>query len=145
MAEQPDLTKLSGEFYRHWEKAVGDWWDRTLETPAVLGAMGDGLATQTRARHAWEQKMDENLSAMHLPSKKDVVRLARVAGLLEDKLLALEDRLLALDDRFASLEKETLKARIESAEARLAVVDRISALEDRIGALTATLQTRKEK
>jgi hypothetical protein len=142
MADQPDLSRLSGELYRQWEQAVGDWWDKTLQTPAFLHAMGDSLGAQTRMRRDWETRVDESLSAMHLPSRQDVIRVTRVATLLEDKLLGLEDRLLALEDRLATIERETLKARVEAAEARVFAQERLEGLEAKIDALTAAWTAR---
>lgn len=143
---QPDLTQLSGEMYKQWEKAASDWWDKVLESPSFLGAMGDQVAAQSRLRKGYEERVDESMAAMHLPSRKDVVRLARVATLLEGKLLSLEDRLLSLDDRLSAMdarmdgiERETLRARVDAAEARLAVAERLTSLEDKIDALTAAL------
>ncbi len=150
--QQPDLTKLSSDMYRQWESAVGDWWDKVLESPTFLGAMGDQVAAQSKLRKGYEEKVDESMTAMHLPSRKDMVRLARIATLLEDKLLSLEDRLLAVDDRLVALdtrldqmERESLRARVDAAEARLAAADRLTSLEDKIDALTAALGERGRK
>jgi hypothetical protein len=142
MVDQPDMSRLSGELYRQWEQAVGDWWDKTLQTPAFLNAMGDSLGAQTRMRRDWETRVDETLTSMHLPSRQDVVRVTRVATLLEDKLLGLEDRLLALEDRLTAIERETLKARVEAAEARVFAQERLAGLEAKIDALAAAWSAR---
>ncbi len=115
----PELDKLSADLYRQWEKAMGGWWDTVLESPAFLGAMGQNLSAQTQARATWETTVDENLERMHLPTRKDLIRVARIASLLEDRLLAQEDMLLAMTDKLAAVERDAVQARIEAAEARL--------------------------
>lgn len=127
-----DLSKLTGEMYRHWEKSMSAWWDKVLDSPDFLGALGQNVEAQAKARKAWETQVDRAMGEMHLPSRSDVVRLARVASLLEDRLLSLEDRLLAVQDQLGRIEKEALQARIDAAEARLDVQERLAAIEARL-------------
>ena len=87
----PDLSKLSGELYRQWEKGMAQWWDQVLESPAFLSGMGQSLSGQAQARANYEQAVDQTLEQLHIPSRKDFIRLTRVATMLEDKLLSLED------------------------------------------------------
>lgn len=131
-----DLSKLTGEWYSHWEKSMSRWWDQLLDDPTFIKGMGDNLAVQARTRHAWEQQVDKTMENMHLPSRKDVVRVARIASLLEDKVLAIEDRLFDQSDAIARVEKETLQARIDAAEALVTVQDKLESLEAKLDALT---------
>ena len=103
----PDLSKLSGELYRQWEKGMAQWWDQVLESPAFLSGMGQSLSGQAQARANYEQAVDQTLEQLHIPSRKDFIRLTRVATMLEDKLLSLEDKLLTLGDQLAAQERET--------------------------------------
>ncbi len=132
-----DLSKLTGEWYRQWESSVSRWWDTVLDDPAFVKGMGDNLARNARTRASWEEGVDKSLEAMHLPSKKDLVRVARIASLLEDRIVALEDKVLAQADQLDRIEKETLKARVDAAEALLAVTDRLAAMDEKLDALTA--------
>ena len=143
----PDLSKLSGELYRQWEKGMAQWWDQVLESPAFLSGMGQSLSGQAQARANYEQAVDQTLEQLHIPSRKDFIRLTRVATMLEDKLLSLEDKLLTLGDQLAPLslaeatqllaaqERETLLARVESAEARIEAREQLAALQARLDAL----------
>ncbi|MCA9490953.1 MAG: hypothetical protein KC621_13585 [Myxococcales bacterium] len=132
-----DLSKLTGEWYRQWESSVSKWWDTVLEDPTFVKGMGDNLAQNARARSRWEESVDQSMEAMHLPTKKDIVRVARIASLLEDRVVAVEDRVLALGDQLDRIEKETLRARVDSAEALLALGDRLAAIEAKLDALTS--------
>ncbi|MFT4627572.1 MAG: hypothetical protein ACI8PZ_006258 [Myxococcota bacterium] len=137
-----DLSDLSGELYRHWEKSMTTWWDQVLESPAFLDAVNTNLGQQARGRKQWEDKVEHTMSAMHLPSRKDVVRIARIATLLEDKVLAVEDRLLEQGDQLDRIEKETLEGRLGAAEAMVALQDKLESLEAKIDALTSALADR---
>lgn len=132
-----DLSKLTGEWYRQWESGVTKWWDTVLEDPTFVKGMGENLAKNARGRAQWEEGVEKSMEAMHLPSKKDIVRVARIASLLEDRIVALEDRVLSQADQLDRIEKETLKARVEAAEALLAANDRLAAIEEKLDALSA--------
>lgn len=116
-----DTSKLSGEMYRQWEKSMATWWGQVLESPAFLSQLGQGVEAQAKAKKTWEDQVDRTMGEMHLPSRSDVTRLARVASRLEDRLLSMEDRLLAMQDQLDRIEKETLRARVDAAEALVAV------------------------
>lgn len=137
----PDLAKLSGEMYRAWEGAMTQWWDQVLESPAFVQGMGQNLANQSKARAQYESAMDQGMEAMHLPTRKDLVRVAKIVTLLEDKLLAIEDRQLELEDQLAAARKEALQARIEAAEARLEATEKLAAMDAKLDQLLA--QTKK--
>lgn len=143
MNTRDDWSKKSGEAYRVWEKAMGAWWDKVLESPEVLKKVNENLKTQSQARRVYEDGIDTTMSNLHLPSRKDVVRVARIAGLLEEKILGVEDKLLAMEDRLERIEKETLRARIDAAEALLTVQDQLAATLARLDQLTALLEGRE--
>jgi hypothetical protein len=139
MAEDvfPDFNRMSNDFYKQWESAMTRWWDQALESPAFLDAMGKNAAGYAKGRGAWQKSMDEMAERMHVPGKGDMVRLARICTLLEEKLLSQEDRLLSMQDRLDALEKEVVQSRIEAAEARLEQREALSRIE-------ALLQPRHE-
>jgi hypothetical protein len=124
-----DLSKLTGEWYRQWEEGVSKWWDAVLDDPTFVKGMGDNLAQQSRARARWEEGVDQSMSQLHMPSKKDLVRVARVVSLLEDRVVAVEDQVLTLKDQLDRIEKESLRARVDAAEAQLRTEERLAAIE----------------
>jgi tetrahydromethanopterin S-methyltransferase subunit G len=135
-----DLKDMSMEMYRQWEKSMATWWDGVLDDPAVVKGMGDNLATQARVRQGFEEQIDKTMQNMHLPSRSDVVRVARIASLLEDKVLALEDALLEQQDALQRIEKESLQGRIQQAESLVAVQERLDTIESKLDALLAAVQ-----
>ncbi len=120
----PDMSQLSGDLYRQWEKAMSSWWDQVVDSPAFLGGMSKQVGAMAEARGRYEEAVDDTLERMHLPTRTDIVRLTRVCTLLEERLLAQEDLILSMQDRIEGLEREIVRARVEAAEARLEARER---------------------
>lgn len=139
-----DFKQFSDEMYQLWEQSMTTWWDQVLDSPEFLGASGKGLSQMAAARRAYEHQVDEQLTRMHLPTRADVTRLARIATLLEERLLKTEDTVLELKDtlddrneRITQLEKEVLQARVEATEARVELREALAALTDKLDAIAA--------
>lgn len=141
MATEEDFSKLTGDMYRQWEKAMTTWWDDVLESPAFLKAMGDGLANTSQARKAYTDAVDKTMSDLHLPSRKDVVRVAKMTSLLEEKILTVEDKVLEQGDRLVRIEKDALKGRIDTAETLLSLQEKLASIEERLDRLTIALES----
>ncbi len=135
-----DFDKLSGEMYRQWEKAMTGWWDQVLDDPGFMGLVGKNLEANVKARGQYQRSVDQTLEAMHLPTRSDIVRLSRIASLLEDRLLSMEDSLLELGDKIDLIEKETVKARIEATETRLELRQHLEGLLGRLDALESRME-----
>lgn len=128
---------MNPEWFRQWEQSVTKWWDTVLEDPAFIQGMGENLAGRAQVRSTIEDGVDRTMEQMHLPSKRDLVRLARIASLLEDRLVAAEDQLADTRERLARLEKEALEARIATAETLLAMQERTAALAAEVARLSS--------
>lgn len=137
----PDLSQLSGDLYRQWEKAMSSWWDQVVDSPAFLGGMSKQVGQLAEARARYESSVDESLERLHLPTRKDIIRLARVSTLLEERLLAQEDLILSLQDKLEGLEREVLQARVEAAEARLEARERLEALQAALAGRAAAVDS----
>lgn len=120
---------FSNQLYDQWEKGMTAWWESMLANPAFLGGMGENMAAVAQARSSFESAVDDGLERAHLPTRRDMQRIASVLSLLEDKLLRTEDQLLAATDRVAALEKEVLQARVDAAEARVELRDGLARIE----------------
>lgn len=138
----PDFQQFTDDMYKMWEQSMTTWWDQVLDSPEFLGASGKGLSAMANARRQYEANVDEQLTKMHLPTRGDLTRLARIATLLEERVLKMEDTVLEVKDllvareaRIQSLEKEVLQARIEATEARVELRETLAALKDQLAAL----------
>jgi len=133
----------NADMYKAWEKAMSQWWDTVLDSPAFAQSVSQGLGNHAKARKAYEDQVDKNLESMHLPTRADLVRVAKICGLLEDRLLALEDRLLEMEDERAASEKAQLQARIEAAEAQLELREQLASIEAKLDAALAPKRPKK--
>jgi hypothetical protein len=125
--------RLSADLYQQWERSMTAWWDRVLDSPDVLKALNGNLAAGVGARRGVRSASNRVLESMQLPTRDDLIRLTRIATLLEERLLSLEDRLLDMQDKLGEVEKEAIRARVEAAETRLTLEARLQALEARLG------------
>jgi hypothetical protein len=102
----PDLLK-------QWKKFLDDWieaWTKALEqvmgTEEFAQAMGKTLdqflAIQRRAREGMERSNKATLDTLGLPSKAQVVGVARQLMDLEDRIETIDDKLDAIASRQAS-------------------------------------------
>ncbi len=137
-----DFKRFTDQAYSQWEQAMTGWWDQILDSPDFLGASGKGLSAMARARKDYEAQVDQQLTRMHLPTRTDLTRLARIATLLEDRLLQMEDTVLELKDLLQDrqqamqrMEKEVVQARVEAAEARIELREHLAALQQRLATL----------
>ena len=135
-----DLNEMNREIYKQWEQGMTTWWNQVLDDPSVLGALGNNVSQMSKARAAYEKAVDETLNKAHLPTRADLVRVARIATLLEEKVLQVEDIVLEVQDKLDRIEKEALLARIETAEARVELNERLARIE---AALTVSAPDKK--
>lgn len=136
----PGASRFGEQLYESWEKAMGAWWDQVLKSPAFLGAVGEGLAQRTQVRAGYERAMETAMDRMHLPTRKDIGRVARIATLLEERLLAQEDILLSLKDELLDARREAVQARIEAAQARLELQEELRRLHAELATLEARVR-----
>ncbi len=125
----PDLSALTGELYRNWERTTATFWDQVLDDPNFLNGMSGLAAANATAQRRMAEATNKTLETLHLPTREDITRVARLVGQVEDRLLAVEDQLHALTDSVAAAHKEALKARVEAAETRLALEERLAGIE----------------
>jgi hypothetical protein len=123
-----------GDWLKQWEQSLAKWWDTALEDPAFVRGFGDALAGRAQLRSSWEQGMEQTLEQMHMPSKRDVIRLARIASMLEDRLVNVEEQLADVSARLDRMEKEALRARIDSAEVLIRLEEQLRALHEKLDA-----------
>ena len=114
---------------------MGAWWDQVLQSPAFLHLMGENLVARNQARANYERAVDNAMDRMHLPTRKDIGRVARIATLLEERLLAQEDILLSLRDELQAAQQDAVRARIDAAQARLDVQAELRVLREELAAL----------
>ena len=139
-----DFQRFADQAYAQWEQTMTSWWDQVLDSKDFLGASGQGLAAHARMRGHYEAQVDEQLGRLHLPTRSDVTRLARISTLLEERLLQMEDTVLEVRDQLAArdqalgrLEREVVQARVEAVEARVELRERLAEMQAQLAAPAA--------
>jgi hypothetical protein len=99
----PDLMAQWKQFIDHWIAAWAKALEQAMSTEAFAHVMGKQLETYLNVanpvKKAAEQHIEATLSGLGLPSRSQVVALARHLVQLEEKLEAIEDRLGAVQRR----------------------------------------------
>lgn len=122
----PDLLAQWKQFLDQWIAAWGKVLEQAMGTEAFAQALGkyleQWLALQAPVRKAAAESSEAMLSALGIPSRSQVVGIARQLADLEDRIEGLEDRLGALmtrmDDLFKALgDHEEAAARRAGAKA----------------------------
>jgi hypothetical protein len=137
-----DFSRFTNDMYQLWEQSMTSWWDQVLDSPEFLGASGKGLSAMAQSRKDYEKKVDETLVQMHVPTRGDMTRLARIATLLEERILKMEDTVLetrdlieARDTTIVQLERGVVEARIEAVEARLELRETLASMQAQLNAI----------
>lgn len=110
-AASPDLLAQWKQFLDQWIAAWGKVLEQAMGTEAFAQALGkhleQWLSLQAPVKQAVEQHAEAALSALGIPSRAQVVGIARQLVDLEDRIEGVEERLGALmarmDDLFKSL------------------------------------------
>jgi hypothetical protein len=121
-AATPDLLAQWKQFLDQWIAAWGKVLEQAMGTETFARALGQHLdrwlALQAPARKMAEEGTEATLGALGLPSRSQVVGIARQLVDLEDRVEAVEDRLTMLLVRMDDLHKALLDH--EAAAARRA-------------------------
>ena len=106
-ATSPDLMGQWKQFLDQWIAAWSKVLEQAMSTEPFAQALGKQLEgflnTAGPAKKAAEQQMEAGLSALGVPSRSQVVGLARQLVQLEEKVDGVEDRLDAILDRLNEL------------------------------------------
>jgi hypothetical protein len=116
----PEVLTQWKQFLDHWIQAWGKVLEQAMGTEAFAQALGklldQWLSLQGPLRKASEQSAEATLQALGLPSRTQVVGIARQMLDLEDRIEGVEDRLGALMARLDEV--------VRALEARDAAVGR---------------------
>ena len=105
----PDLMGQWKQFVDEWIAAWGKALEQAMGTEIFAQALGkqleQWLAVQGPMKKAADEAAETTLATLGIPSRKQVIGLARQVTDLDDRLEAIEDRLGELTARLGSLLK----------------------------------------
>lgn len=95
-----DMMKQWAE---NWEKFMGDHLEKLVHNEKFISEMSKSIASTMTGKAFYSKALDEQMAAMNLPSRTEIVKVLQ-------KLTDIEERLVDLSERFEDY--------VESQEAR---------------------------
>lgn len=85
-----DMMKQWAE---NWEKLMGDQLEKVVNNEKFISEMSKSIAATMTGKAMYSKMLDEQMAAMNLPSRTDIVKVLQ-------KLTDIEERLVDLTERF---------------------------------------------
>lgn len=136
----PDLPTDLITAYRRWYEATNQEWSRiagkVVGSEAFIELVSRSVETYTSAMRSLRRSSEAQLSALQLPTRTDVARVASLVIGLEAKLERIED---ALDDSLMSAKLSAQSSAGEMTVSLTALEERLSRVEGKMDAVLSTL------
>jgi hypothetical protein len=99
-----DLMK---QWTENWEKLMGEHLEKLVHNEKFINEMSKSIAATMTGKAMYAKVIDEQMAAMNLPSRTEMVKVLQ-------KLTDIEERLIDLSERFEDyVEAQSQKARPE--------------------------------
>ena len=85
-----DMMKQWAE---NWEKLMGDQLEKLVTNEKFISEMSKSIAATMTGKAVYSKMLDEQMAAMNLPSRTDIVKIMQ-------KLTDIEERLVDLTEKF---------------------------------------------
>jgi len=85
-----DIMKQWAE---NWEKLMGDHLEKLVHNEKFISEMSKSIAATMTGKAFYSKALDEQMAAMNLPSRTEIVKILQ-------KLTDIEERLIDLTERF---------------------------------------------
>ncbi len=81
------------QWTENWEKLMGDQLEKLVSNEKFISEMSKSLAATMTGKAMYSKMLDEQMAAMNLPSRTDIVKIMQ-------KLTDIEERLVDLTEKF---------------------------------------------
>ncbi|HNX75328.1 MAG TPA: hypothetical protein PLM07_07705 [Candidatus Rifleibacterium sp.] len=81
------------QWTENWEKLMGDQLEKLVTNDKFISEMSKSLAATMTGKAVYTKMLDEQMAAMNLPSRTDIVKIMQ-------KLTDIEERLVDLTEKF---------------------------------------------
>lgn len=136
----PDLPMDPITAYRRWYEATNQDWSQmagnVVGSEAFIELVSRSVETYTSAMRSLRRSSEAQLSALQLPTRRDVARVASLVIALEAKVERIED---ALDDSLMSAKQSAQSSAVEMTVSLTAMEERLSRVEGKMDAVLSTL------
>lgn len=97
MANQPNGPQSFSEMVTEWERNFDAFANQVMGTEAYSQAMNEAQNAQLSAQRAYTEFMAQQLEAMNMPTREDVVQLTELVRQLDRRMERIEEK-LAMND-----------------------------------------------
>lgn len=122
-----DIMKQWAE---NWEKLMGDHLEKLVHNEKFISEMSKSIAATMTGKAFYSKALDEQMAAMNLPSRTEIVKVLQ-------KLTDIEERLIDLTERFEDY--------VDAQQARPAVKAAPAAEKPEVAAPARDAKARKQK
>lgn len=81
------------QWAQNWEKLMGDQMEKLVHNEKFISEMSKSIASTMTGKAFFSKALDEQMAAMNIPSRTEVVKVLQ-------KLTDIEERLVDLSERF---------------------------------------------
>ncbi len=81
------------QWTENWEKLMGDQLEKLVTNEKFISEMSKSIAATMTGKAVYSKMLDEQMAAMNLPSRTDIVKIMQ-------KLTDIEERLVDLTEKF---------------------------------------------
>lgn len=81
------------QWTQNWEKFMGDHLEKLVHNEKFISEMSKSIASTMTGKAFYSKALDEQMAAMNLPSRTEIVKVLQ-------KLTDIEERLVDLSERF---------------------------------------------
>jgi len=81
------------QWAQNWEKLMGDQLEKLVHNEKFISEMSKSIASTMTGKAFYSKALDEQMAAMNLPSRTEIVKVLQ-------KLTDIEERLVDLSERF---------------------------------------------
>jgi hypothetical protein len=90
------------QWTENWEKLMGDHLEKLVHNEKFINEMSKSIAATMTGKAFYSKAMDEQMAALNMPSRTDVIKIMQ-------KLTDVEERLIDLSERFEDYVEEQQK------------------------------------
>jgi hypothetical protein len=92
------------QWTENWEKLMGEHLEKLVHNEKFITEMSKSIAATMTGKAFYAKAMDEQMAALNLPSRTEIVKVLQ-------KLTDIEERLIDLGERFEDYVEEQAKAK----------------------------------
>lgn len=85
--------EMMKQWSENWEKLMGDHLEKLVHNEKFISEMSKSIASTMTGKAFYTKALDEQMAALNLPSRTEIVKILQ-------KLTDLEERIIDLSERF---------------------------------------------